>query len=248
MSHFTASICCLLPCCCASPRKISIFSAPSHQVVADCNEVPLKPSLLQAPQAPLAQPLLIHYVLQPRPSRWPLLDPFQYVHVCLVLRSPELDPGLKVCLTNAEQRERTISLNLQATSFLMQPRTLLVFLAARAHCWLIVNFSARTFSAKMLSNWSMTIPYWCMGLFLLGPGLCMCLCTTSWHSHQPFSPACWAPLHAALPPLQRQDRSEHNTQHTAEQEGLKWKQGGHTVNVRRGIVESHLSNPRGYSG
>lgn len=177
MSHVTASVCCLLPCCCACPRKSSIFSAPSHQVVADCSEVPLKP-LLQAPQLQLAQPLLIHYVLQPRPSQWPLLDPLQYVHVCLVLRSPELDPGLKDCLTSAEQRARTISLDLQATSFLMQPRTLLVFLAARAHCWLIVNFSARTFSAKMLSNWSMTILYWCVGLFLLGPGFCICLCTT----------------------------------------------------------------------
>lgn len=42
----------------------SIFSATSHQVVADCNKVPLQPSLLQAQQSQLAQPLLTHYVLQ----------------------------------------------------------------------------------------------------------------------------------------------------------------------------------------
>lgn len=127
----------------------SIFSSPSHLVVANCNKAPLRPSLLQTQQAQLAQPPP-HTLCAPAPG------PSWWIHssmfMCLLLKSPELDPGPKVCLTSAEQREGTISLDLQAMSLLMQPRTLLVFLAAMAHCWLVANFSTRTFSAVQLAN------------------------------------------------------------------------------------------------
>ena len=42
-------------------------------------------------------------------------------------------------LTSAEQRGRIISLDLLAMLFLMHPRTLLAFLATRAHCWLMAD-------------------------------------------------------------------------------------------------------------
>lgn len=97
ISCVATSVCCLLPYCCALlGRFASIFSTPSPQAVADCNKVRPKPFLLQAQQDQLAQPLLVHYMVQTQPSWWLLLHPLQYVHVCLVLRSPELDPALKV--------------------------------------------------------------------------------------------------------------------------------------------------------
>ena len=52
----------------------------------------------------------------------------------------------------------------------MHPRMPLAFLAARAHCWLIVNLSStrtpRFLSAELLSSRSIPSLYWCMGLFL----------------------------------------------------------------------------------
>ena len=52
----------------------------------------------------------------------------------------------------------------------MHRRMPLVFLAARAHCWLMVNLSStrtpRSLSAEMLSSRSTPSLYWCMGLFL----------------------------------------------------------------------------------
>lgn len=50
------------------------FSAPSHQAVADVNEVSASPSLLQAELTHLTQSLLVCPVLQPWPFWWPLLD------------------------------------------------------------------------------------------------------------------------------------------------------------------------------
>ena len=54
--------------------------------------------------------------------------------------------------------------------FLMHPRITLVFLAIRAHCWLMVNLlSTKTlkfFSAELLYNRSAPNLYWCTQLFL----------------------------------------------------------------------------------
>ena len=56
------------------------------------------------------------------------------------------------------------------TLLLMHPRIPLAFLAARAHCWLMVNLSStrtpRSLSAELLSSRSTPSLYWCMGLFL----------------------------------------------------------------------------------
>ena len=52
----------------------------------------------------------------------------------------------------------------------MHPRIPLAFLAARAHCWLMVNLSStrtpRSHSTELLSRRSTPSLYWCMGLFL----------------------------------------------------------------------------------
>ena len=52
----------------------------------------------------------------------------------------------------------------------MHPRMPLAFLAARAHCWLMVNLlstrTPRSLSTELLSSRSTPSLYWCMGLFL----------------------------------------------------------------------------------
>ena len=52
----------------------------------------------------------------------------------------------------------------------MHPRIPLAFLAARAHCWLMVNLSStstpRSLSTELLSSRSAPSLYWCLGLFL----------------------------------------------------------------------------------
>jgi len=52
----------------------------------------------------------------------------------------------------------------------MHPRIPLAFLAARGHCWLMVNLSStrtpRSLSAELLSSRSAPSLSWCMGLFL----------------------------------------------------------------------------------
>ena len=52
----------------------------------------------------------------------------------------------------------------------MHPRIPLAFLAARAHCWLMINLlssrTSRSLSAELLSNRSAPSLYWCMGLLL----------------------------------------------------------------------------------
>ena len=51
----------------------------------------------------------------------------------------------------------------------MHPRMPLAFLAARAHCWLMVNLSStsspRSLCTELLSSRSAPSLYWCMGLF-----------------------------------------------------------------------------------
>ncbi|XP_068782109.1 uncharacterized protein [Struthio camelus] len=72
-------------------------------------------------------------------------------------------------LIRAEERGRITSLDLLATLCLMHPRRPLAFLAARAHCCLMLNLSTRTprsFSAELLSSRSAPSLDWCLGFFL----------------------------------------------------------------------------------
>lgn len=68
----------LIPTCGLSPfHRVPLgraFSAPSHQAIADSNEVSASPSFLWAEQTQLTQPLLVCPVLQPWSFWWPLLD------------------------------------------------------------------------------------------------------------------------------------------------------------------------------
>jgi len=159
-----------------------------------------------------------------------------------VLRSPELDPALKACLTSAEQRERTISLDLHVMSFLMQ--LLAVGFpccegSLLAHGQLLHQDLFCKDAVQLINGYSVlvrgVIHPRCRALhlplyrFMTLPVARSSSLLSSSASHPPL----WGWAH---------------DEHTAEQEGLKWKQGGHTVNARCGIVESHLPNPRGYPG
>jgi len=57
-----------------------------------------------------------------------------------------------------------------ATLLLMHPRIPLAFLAARVHCYLMVNLlstrTLRSLSKELLSSRSAPSLYWCIGLFL----------------------------------------------------------------------------------
>ncbi|KAK4812888.1 LOW QUALITY PROTEIN: hypothetical protein QYF61_024244 [Mycteria americana] len=66
------------------------------QVLEGCYKVSLEPSLLQAEQPQLSQPVFIGEVLQPSDHlHGPPLDSLQQVHVLLMLGSPELDAVLQ---------------------------------------------------------------------------------------------------------------------------------------------------------
>jgi len=74
----------------------------------------------------------------------------------------------KCGLNSAEQKGNITSLNLLATLFLTQPKTV-VFFAASAYCLLMFNpLSTETcmsFSVKLISAQLVPSLYWCMGLF-----------------------------------------------------------------------------------
>ncbi|KAK4832304.1 LOW QUALITY PROTEIN: hypothetical protein QYF61_021703, partial [Mycteria americana] len=66
-------------------------------ILQGCYKASLQPSLLQAEQHQLSEPLLIGEVVQPSDYfRGPPLDPLQQLHVLLALRAPELDAVLQV--------------------------------------------------------------------------------------------------------------------------------------------------------
>lgn len=100
-------------------------------------------------------------------------------------------------LSSAEQRGRILSLDLLATSFLIQPELLLAFFASRAHCWLMTHSELavhhhlipcplRFFPASQVivftGTWVYSSPHM---------GLGIPLCWTSRHSCWPISPVCW---------------------------------------------------------
>lgn len=100
----------------------------------DVGTITPEPSLLQARQSQFCQLLHVCRTLQsPNHLCGPLLDSLLYAHVCIELGSPKLDPALELCLTKAEQRGRSASLNSLAMLFLMQTRRLLGCFAARVH-------------------------------------------------------------------------------------------------------------------
>ncbi|KAK4813670.1 hypothetical protein QYF61_017637, partial [Mycteria americana] len=77
-----------------SPCKKSLSS---FLVLEGCYKVSPEPSLLQAEQPQLSQPVFIGEVLQPSHHlRGPPLDSLQQVHVLLMLGAPELDTVLQV--------------------------------------------------------------------------------------------------------------------------------------------------------
>lgn len=87
-----------------------------------------------------------------------------------ILRSPGLGSALKVCLTSAEQKERTIPLLSNVPPEAVGLICCQSSLPPPGHLNL--------FSAEILPSCSMTTS-WCVGLFLPSDGLCIHLCSTS---------------------------------------------------------------------
>ncbi|KAK4810711.1 hypothetical protein QYF61_007685 [Mycteria americana] len=78
-------------------KTIAPCTVTTGLVLEGCYKVSQEPSLLQAEQPQLSQPVLIGEVLQHSDHfRSPPLDSLQQVHVLLVLRAPELDAVLQV--------------------------------------------------------------------------------------------------------------------------------------------------------
>ncbi|KAK4818202.1 hypothetical protein QYF61_008586 [Mycteria americana] len=86
-----------LPSLSLKPLILVLSQQALLKILEGCYKVSPQPSLLQAEQLQLSQPVLIGEVLQPLDHFHGLsLDPLQQHHVLLVLRAPELDALLHV--------------------------------------------------------------------------------------------------------------------------------------------------------
>jgi len=68
-----------------------------------------------------------------KPLCGPLQDPVQHLHILSVLGAPGLDAVLHM---ESDKGIAKWDNPLPLSALLMQPRVLLAFQAARAHCWL----------------------------------------------------------------------------------------------------------------
>ncbi|KAK4820994.1 hypothetical protein QYF61_009460 [Mycteria americana] len=85
-----------LPSFSLKPLHLVLSQQALLKILRGWNKVSLQPSLLQAEQPQLSQPVLVAEVLQPSDHFCgPPLDPLQQLHVLLVLRAPELDTVLQ---------------------------------------------------------------------------------------------------------------------------------------------------------
>ncbi|KAK4825745.1 LOW QUALITY PROTEIN: hypothetical protein QYF61_002184 [Mycteria americana] len=86
-----------LPSLSLKPLPLVLLQQAPLETLEGCYKVSPQPSLLQAEQPQLSQPVLVGEVLQPSGHFCgPPLDPLQQLHVLLVLRTPELDAVLQV--------------------------------------------------------------------------------------------------------------------------------------------------------
>ena len=73
-------------------KLISLMFINSPEILEACNEVSSQPSLFQAEQAQILQPVFIKVVLQSLDLlHGPPLDPLQKLHIFPLLRAPDLD-------------------------------------------------------------------------------------------------------------------------------------------------------------
>ncbi|KAK4810863.1 hypothetical protein QYF61_008835 [Mycteria americana] len=86
-----------LPSLSLKPLFLVLSQQALLKILEGCYKVSPQPSLLQAEQPQLSQPVLVGEVLQPSDHlHGPPLDSLQQLHVLLVLRAPELDAVLQV--------------------------------------------------------------------------------------------------------------------------------------------------------
>lgn len=95
----------------------------------------IEPSLLLAEQSQLYQPLICQTLQSLGHLHCILLDILQDVCVTTQLEGLEWNTVLHMYVTRAEQRGKITSLGLLTTLCLMQPRMLMAFMAAIAHCY-----------------------------------------------------------------------------------------------------------------
>jgi len=129
-----------------------------------CNEISLEPSLLQAEQVQLPQPVFVGEVLQPSEHLCgPSLDLLLLLHIFPVLRAPGLDAVLQMGPHEGRAEADNPTLSLLPTPLLKQPRVLLAFWAASARCKVMVSFSTAStpmsFSSGLLSDLNALIHY-----------------------------------------------------------------------------------------
>ncbi|KAK4831174.1 LOW QUALITY PROTEIN: hypothetical protein QYF61_015644 [Mycteria americana] len=86
-----------LPSLSLKPLLLVLSQQALLKILEGCYKVSLEPSLLQAEQPQLSQPVLVGEVLQPSDHfHGPPLDPLQQLHVFPLLRAPELDTVLQM--------------------------------------------------------------------------------------------------------------------------------------------------------
>lgn len=104
------------------------------------DKIPLQVFSSLAEQSQVSQPFLTFEVLHSvnyRDDPW--LDSLQCVRVPLLLRSPELDPGLQMWPHQCCTGGRVTSFELPAKCWPVEPKLLLTFFGTRAHCCLALN-------------------------------------------------------------------------------------------------------------
>ena len=110
---------------CPSKKSLPSFPVGPLQTVEGHYKVPPEPSLLQAEQTQLSQPVPISKALQPSDHfHGPPLDLLQQPYVLLMLRALEVDAVLQV----GSHESRIEGQNdMLVTLLLMEPRILLAF-------------------------------------------------------------------------------------------------------------------------
>lgn len=100
---------------------------PFH-VLEGCSEVFPEPSVLQAQQSQLSQPVTTEALLLSNHFYGRPLDPLQHVHGFTVLRMPELDAALQVRVSRERRR------GAESPPLLPSAETILIFKEAFSDC------------------------------------------------------------------------------------------------------------------
>lgn len=166
----------------------SILFAPFFQVVIHVDKSLPEPSLFQAGQFHLPQSVLMWEVLQCLNHLCGLSLEFPcYVHVSLVMRSPELDNSTPGVASPMLSRGEGSPPSASWLYMLIQPKIPLTFFLTRTHCWLrysmVSTRTSRSSPVKLLSSWAAPSTY--LDAHFPDAGFNTSSYWTSWDSCQP---------------------------------------------------------------